>query len=178
MTRRFLGCGFACAIALTASVAAQDPPTQPVQTSPPPTSSTDRTPDTAQVDIVTVEGCLMKEADVPGRKPPEDIRAKVEADGDYVLTSTKMIKGAAPSSGITSQPADTPVGTSGAPATSAMYEIEGRVKDQLEEHVGKRVQIDGAFQNIERAKNPVSFANDLVELRGTAIRPVAGDCPK
>jgi len=38
---------------------------------------------------VTVEGCVMKEVDVPTRKPPENLRAQAEADDDYVLTSTK-----------------------------------------------------------------------------------------
>ena len=39
----------------------------------------------------------MKEADVPTRRPPENLRAQAEADDDYVLTSTKVISGTAPS---------------------------------------------------------------------------------
>ena len=37
---------------------------------------------------VTIEGCVMKEVDVPSRRPPENDRSQAEADDDYVLTST------------------------------------------------------------------------------------------
>lgn len=178
MTRRALGCGFLCAAALTASVAAQSPAqTQPAQTAPPQTSASAPAPSVAPAGVVSVEGCLFQEADVPGRRPPEEMRAQVKADDDYVLAMTKVIKGSAPSP-APSRPDDTPTGTSGVTAAAAlMYEIEGLEKAQLREHVGRRVQIDGSFENLDRAKNPVSFATDLVELRGISIRPVAGECP-
>jgi hypothetical protein len=112
---------------------------------------------------VTVEGCVMKEVDVPNRRPPENQKAQAEADDDYVLTNTKIISGTAPSA-----PANSP---------SLMYDIEGITKDQLKSHVGKRVQIDGAFDHLENAKLPVTFATDLVEIKGTALRSAAGACP-
>ena len=49
-------------------------------------------------------------------------------------------------------------------------------KGQLKEHIGKRVQIEGVFEHPERAGNPVSYANDLVELKATSIRAVEGTC--
>jgi hypothetical protein len=60
-----------------------------------------------------------------------------------------------------------------------MFEIEGIDDTELKKHVGKRVQIDGSFENTDRAKAaPESGtpADDLAEIRGTAIRQVSGDC--
>ena len=79
---------------------------------------------------------------------------------NYVLTSTAMIAGSGPA------------GATG----PLLYKIQGIKKPELKEHLGRRVQIDGAFDKVGRAKNPVLFSFDLVELKGTAIRPVAGDC--
>jgi hypothetical protein len=125
---------------------------------------------------VTVEGCLMREADVPGRTPPTADVERVKRDDDYVLTQTTMIKGSAPAPAPAAAAAETPVGTSGA-ATSLMFKVEKLGGTDLNEHRGKRVQIDGTFRNADRADNTVSPATDLVKLDGTAIRPVAGDCP-
>jgi hypothetical protein len=99
-------------------------------------------------------------------------RPKPPADGDYVLTSTKIISGTAPSAPARSAGE----GAAGA-AAGLMYDIEGIPKDQLEKHVGKRVQIDGAFDHLDNAKLPVTFVNDLVEIKGTALRSVPGACP-
>jgi hypothetical protein len=44
------------------------------------------------------------------------------------------------------------------------------------EHAKHRVQITGSLDNIERAKLPVSSATDLVELRGTSIKVIGGEC--
>jgi hypothetical protein len=62
-------------------------------------------------------------------------------------------------------------------SASLMYDIEGIAKDELKKHVGKRVQIQGVFDHLENAKLPVSFATDLVEIKGTTIRPTSGACP-
>ena len=93
-------------------------------------------------------------------------------DEDYILTSTKMIKGAAPAPAAEARPADMPTGTSG---TGPMYEIKGIDDEQLKQHVGHRVQIEGTFENIERAQTS-SPGEHLAEIRGTSIRQVAGDC--
>ena len=126
---------------------------------------------------VTVEGCVVKEIDVPARRPPENLRAQAEADDDYVLISTRMIAGTAPSGAAADSAVGGATGTSGATSPALMYDIEGIEKDQLRKHAGKRVQIEGMFDHLENAKLPVSFANDLVEIKGTAIRAVPGACP-
>jgi hypothetical protein len=73
-------------------------------------------------------------------------------------------------------PGDRPTGTSGVAGTALMYEIDDIDKGQLKEHIGKRVQIEGVLEHPERAANPVSFANDLVELKATSIRAIEGTC--
>ena len=69
----------------------QDPP--PAQTPPPATTARDSPTPTAAVPV-TVEGCLMREPDVPGRKA--NVAEKVGIGEDFILTSTKMVKGMAP----------------------------------------------------------------------------------
>jgi hypothetical protein len=176
MSKYLFGCAFAGALALTASVSAQNPPTQ----SPTPQTPAAQQPAHSQdqAAAVTVEGCLVREADVPGRKPNIAERAGIAED--YILTSTKMVKGSAPSAGATAQarPGDTPTGTTG--MRGSMYEVQGIDDEQLKQHVGHRVQIDGTFENVDRAKAAPERgtpADDLVEIRGTTIRQVAGDCP-
>ena len=126
---------------------------------------------------VTVEGCLLREVDVPGRQPLESDRARVKADDEYILTDTKMIKGAAPSAAEASKQDETPTGTAGAARPPLLYKVEEIEKATLAEHKGKRVQIDGSFAHLDRANNRPSAATDLVEIRGTAIRQVPGECP-
>ena len=150
-----------------ASISYGQTPTKPAGTA---------TPSSSSGMSVTIEGCVVKEADVPSRRPPENARAQAEAEEDYVLMNTKMISGKAPSAAA--PPAgDKATGTAGVTAADLMYDIEGIEKDQLRKHAGKRVQIDGVLDHLENAKLPVSFATDLVELKGTAIRSVSGACP-
>ena len=125
---------------------------------------------------VTVEGCLMREEDVAGRKPNVAERAGVSED--FILTQTKMIKGSAPSAAA--QPkAGAPVGTSGSRGAAQMFEVDGISSADLKQHAGHRVQIVGTFENTDNAAKPPESktpADDLVELRGTSIKQVAGEC--
>ncbi len=171
MRRLLLGGTMACALGLTAA-AAQNPTTPPPPRNP---ASMDPAYTRTQARLVTVEGCVMREA-VPGRQPNIGERAGI--DEDFILSSTKMIKGAAPAAGAEARPADAPTGTTG---TGAMYEIKGIDDEKLKQHVGHRVQIDGTFENIERAqtspdKDKKTPGDHLAEIRGTAIRQIAGEC--
>ena len=82
------GSVLAGALALSAAVAAQNPPAQEPRPQQPATQTQPRAQDQARA--VTVEGCLMREADVPGRRPNVAERAGIGED--YILTSTKIIK--------------------------------------------------------------------------------------
>ena len=168
MRHRFLG--FTFAMAITSAVYAQSPPKP----------AGDATASGSQQNAgtsVTIEGCVMKEVDVPSRRPSENDRSQADADDDYVLTSTKMISGTAASAPTAAPTADAPTGTSGGGSAGLMYDIEGIAKDELKKQVGKRVQIEGRLDHLENAKLPVSFATDLVELKGTTMRSVSGTCP-
>jgi hypothetical protein len=171
MRRALFGGTLAGALALTVTVAAQNPPSQPPRTSTP----QDPPRAEAQKTMVTVEGCVTREADVPGRKPNVAERAGVAED--YILTSTKVIKGSAPPTSSAARSGDTPTGTAGTQA--AMYEIEGLDDERLKPHVGRRVQIEGTFEHVDRAREAPERgtpADDLVEIRATTIRQVAGEC--
>jgi hypothetical protein len=164
MSRYLLGGAAALVVAFLSSSAYSQspPPTQPGATAP----LAEARP------TATIEGCLVREDEVPGRKPNVAERAGVLED--YILTDATILKGSA---GPAAQPrAGAPVGTTG---SRLMYEVQGISDDRLETFVGKRVRIDGSFENTDRAQaRPESGtpADDLPEIRGTAIREVAGAC--
>ena len=114
---------------------------------------------------VTVEGCLMRENDVPGRKA--NVAEKVGIGEDFILTSTKMVKDGA---GSPAAPTGGAVGTSG--TAGAMYDVNGIDDETLMKHINRRVQVDGTFEKLENATK----TDALIEIRATGIRPVAGEC--
>src|SRR5262245_38423521 len=135
MNARYL-IGLTITAALAGPAFAQTPsPQPPPPQMPPPAPSTPRSPAPAPdnravpTNAITVEGCLMKEADVPGRKPNMAERAGIAED--YILTNPKMLKGTAPA-------------TKG----QAMYEVVGLGEAQLKQHAGQRVEIVGVFGNL------------------------------
>lgn len=178
-----LSAGFA-----TATVAGQSPPPTP-QT--PTAQAQPRTADRMGTGkTVTVQGCLMREADVPGLAPNVAERAGITED--FVLTSARITKGSDTASGSARSTESKP----------AMFEVEGLSKDQLQSHLNKRVEIDGTIDPDQAArrdttrapvppkpdptmpaprpdgmKTPASSAGDLIELQAKTIRPVPGDCP-
>jgi hypothetical protein len=124
----------------------------------------------------TVEGCLLREQDVPGRKPNALERAgeKIGVGTGYILTNARVLKGTEPSAATAHARGDRAVGTSGA-AGAPMFDVKGLKADLLKGFVGKRVEIDGTFADLERS--PSAGPNeDLVDIKGTAIREVSGGC--
>ena len=143
-------------VSVASQVSAQLPP-QPPQ-SPRPTSAPRPTARGAE-GMVTLEGCLVREADIQRRRPKKAESAGVT--GDYVLTHAKVIKGSAPSS------------------LTAMYDVDDIDSGLLESFAGQRVQVDGWFDDLDRAANPAGRSgadDDLVEIRGSAVRAIAKDC--
>jgi hypothetical protein len=123
-----------------------------------------------QAKAVTVEGCLKREADVPGGQPNVAERAGIGED--YLLTSAKVVKGNPPEAAA-GRSADQPTGTSGARTT--MFKLQGLDDARLKDHVGHRVQIDGRFENVEAARSG-SAGGKLVGLRATEIRHISATC--
>ena len=128
------------------------------------------------MEAVTVEGCLMREADAPGRRPIDADRETVKRDDDYVLTDSKMVKGAAPAASEPRTGDPRPAGTSGT-ASPQMFKVEKLSTEQLHGHRNQRVRLEGTFRYAERAGNATSPANDLVKIDATKITPADGSCP-
>jgi hypothetical protein len=170
MSRNAFAGALLVASALTLPLAAQGPAQQtpPTPNNPAPAQSAQP----AKPVTVTVEGCLLPEKDVPGRKP--NVAEQAGVMEDYILTQAKIVKTSA-------QPLDQAVGTSG---TVAMYEIKEIDAELLKKHAGQRVQIDGALQVKDvkerqrtEAERPGS-TDDLPEVKGIVIRMVAASCTK
>jgi hypothetical protein len=145
------------ALAIATAALAQNPPSQPGQ-SPRPTP-TDRPTARGSEGLVTLEGCLAREADIEGRIPKVPEGAGIA--GDYVLTRAKVIKGTPPAS------------------LTGMYDVDDIDPGLLASYAGQRVQIDGWFDELDRAASPAGRggkAGDLVEIRGSVIRAIAKDC--
>ena len=160
MSRYLLTCSAAGVIAFAVSVAAQAPATG---------SQTQPQASAAQpAAIATVEGCLMNEQDVPGRKP--NVVEQANIGRDYVLANAKVIKGSAPSAARSDQPVGTSGGTLG-----PMFDVKGIDGDRLKPLVGKRVQIDGTFDDLTKSAS-AGPTQDLVDIRGVTIREVPGVC--
>jgi len=156
MRRQLFGCSVSAVLSVATAVAHDAPPSARGAQSDRSRSS-NGTP-------ATVEGCLHREADVPGRKP--NIAERVGIGEDYVLTESRIVKGSSPSGAREG-------------GRSPIYDVQGLSIEQLNSNVNKRVQIDGTFGHEERAqKGPEvnGTGTDLVELKGTDIRSVSGDC--
>ena len=109
--------------------------------------------------IVTLVGCLRREADVPGRGP--DIVERAGILQDYLLTEATLAQPSIFDARTTGGPTpDTPVSTAGSPqtpVTGSVYKIEGIGADRLRELIGKRVEVTGRIDE-----------DDMREVRGTA----------
>jgi hypothetical protein len=165
------------ALALAGTAVAQTPATPqspPQPTRPAPGVTVNQRSETAS-GPVTVEGCLKREADVPGRKP--NAAESVGIGEDFVLTGSKMIKGSAPGDASrTETPVPGVTVTKGSNA-EMMFDVKGLSADQLKSHLNERVEIVGVFEKLDRAGAAARDPNaELVELRGTSIRPVSGGC--
>jgi hypothetical protein len=149
MTQRILGCGYACLVAMTMAGVVSVKSTV-----------------AAQASGVTVEGCIVKEIDAPGRVVPEEERTRIVRENNFVLAQTKVTAGTDLTASTDSSDVQAPL----------MYRIKDVKKAELNGHVGHRVQIEGTFDKIGRAKNALSYASDLVELKGTSIKMLAETC--
>lgn len=157
MRNHVTGYVIAGALALATAASAQNPPSQPPQ-SPRPTAAARPTARGTE-GLVTLEGCLVREGDLEGRIPKIPEAAGVT--GDYVLTRAKVIKGTAPAS------------------LTGTYDVDDIEPGLLAAYAGQRVQIDGWFDELDRAANPTGRGgahDDLVEIRGSAVRAIAKDC--
>ncbi len=144
---------------------------QPTSAPPKPSSNTpdDRLATPAIPPLVTVEGCVAREEEIPGRTSNMAERAGLAED--FILVGARVLKGKGtvvdkdPRAGVVSA------------ALQPMYEIGGLTDEQLKLHVGRRVRIEGSFGNLLREALASPKNDDLIELNATTIRQVPGDCP-
>jgi hypothetical protein len=154
---------FAAALAAAQAPAANQDQTQtqPQQASP----AADRTGPT-----ITLEGCLYKERDVPGREPNVAERAGIMED--YILADAAAS------------------GSGSAPSAGKMYKVEKIADDQLSNLVGKRVEVTGRIDEDSDTttgtsgeavpKPDTGFGPDKIELpefEATSIKAASGTCP-
>jgi hypothetical protein len=167
MSRNVFGGAVVLAFALTTALAAQNPPPTQPPTQPPPPSQQQAA---APAQSITLEGCLVKEKDVPGRTPNPAEKAGVMED--YILTNAKVKSpGAAPPA------AEQPTGTSG--ASGSMFEVRGLDSQRLQEFAGQRVEIVGKIdpKDLSERARAGSPAGDLPEIQATTIKKAEGTCP-
>ena len=128
---------------------------------------------------IVLSGCLVREQDVPGRKPNVAERAGVMED--YILTEATAAS-ERPASG-----APGAVGTSGTTQNiSRMYKVEGIPDEKLKALVGKHVEITGRVDEDDSrevspaapagAATPRSPSADMPEFEATAIKETTGTC--
>lgn len=172
----------------TAALAASQAPQNPgQQTAPRPNPQTPAPTATAGQTTTTLNGCLYREAQVPGRTPNIAERAGVLED--YILADATMPAGQG-------QPGATPraTGTSGTvPTTGNMYKVEDIPDERLKALVGKRVEVtgridpEGAPWSVDRPGGTTGAATpdrgvgpdriNLPEFEASSIREIAGTCP-
>jgi hypothetical protein len=167
MSSRIVGSTALASLALAIGVAAQAPASSQPQ---PQTAA--KPPQAVSAAAVTIEGCLVREQDVPGRKP--NIAERQGVMEDYILTSTKIVKGSAPTA---STRPDQPTGTAGTAAGSRMYQVKVIDDEKLKALVGKRVQVEGTLADLDEPKTPSPGAEDLADIESSSIRQVSGECP-
>lgn len=142
--------GATCAAAVLATgiaVFAQttQAPAQPAQTTPAPAADQSARPSDDAQPQSTIVGCVQREADYR--------RAKNEGSGGVAGTGVGtgnefVLTNAGSASAAAAQPSTAPgaVGTSGSMASGDAYELTGSGEGQLEQFVGRRVEIVGRMK--------------------------------
>jgi hypothetical protein len=127
---------------------AQEPPTTPQAPLPP-------------EKVVTAQGCLKQEKDVPGAKPNVAERAGVGED--FILTQAKLTKGGA--------------------SSGAMYKISGLDDEKLRSMSNQQVEVQGRLREKTMTgatkpttPGPTTPPDEVQEIRATSIKMLASTC--
>ena len=179
----------AMSIATLGAQTPQQPPTQPPTTQPP-TTQTPATATAAQDNMATttIQGCVYKEQDIPGRTP--NVAEKAGVMEDYILVASAAMSGTAGTSGTTPPASAGTTGTAGAGmSANKAYKLEKIADEQLRAVVGKRVEVTGRVDAEKgdtatgTASTPARDANvgpdkiELPEFEVTSMKEVEGTCP-
>jgi hypothetical protein len=167
----------ACAVVLAGAVASAQSTTsgqQPPTTQPQPQSMQHEA-------TTTVEGCVYREQDIPGRSPNVAERAGVLED--YILvasTDASATSGATGTSGT--------AGTTGSAAKPKMFKLEHADDSKLSAMVGKRVRVTGKadMEHGDKTATGTPQADrtpgnpdkiELPEFEVASITEATGTCP-
>lgn len=127
---------------------AQEPPTTP------------QIPPTPEK-IVTAQGCLKQEKDVPGARPNVAERAGVGED--FILTKAKLTKGGS--------------------SSGAMYKISGLDDEKLRSMSNQQVEVQGSLREKTMmgatkptTPTPTTPPDEVQEIRATSIKMLASTC--
>ena len=175
----------------------QQPPTQPPTTQPPTTQTpTSATASTQTMASTTIQGCVYKEQDIPGRSP--NVAEKAGVMEDYILVPAADATTATAGTTGTTPPAT--AGTAGTAGTAMSahkaFKLEKISDEQLRAVVGKRVEVTGRVdaERGDAAATSTSTATgtagapardknmgpdkiELPEFEVTSIKEVEGTCP-
>lgn len=177
--------GAAAVMALSiASLGAQTPQTPPPQSQPPqPQPQTQQPATTQNMVTATLQGCVYKEADIPGRTP--NVAEKAGVLEDYILVTSASPSATAGTSGTT--PPSPTAGAAAAKMANKAFKLEKIADERLKAVVGKRVEVTGRVDaehgDAKTAGAPAadkSLGPDKIELpefEVTTIREVEGTCP-
>lgn len=157
----------------------QQPPTQP-PTNPAPAAAAA----SQNMATTTIQGCVYKEQDIPGRSP--NVAEKAGVLEDYILVASANPASATGTSGVT-PPAT--AGAAGAMLAPKAYKLEKISDEQLKAVVGKRVEVTGRV-DAERSDTAAGTAGapardknmgpdkiELPEFEVTSMKEVEGTCP-
>jgi hypothetical protein len=178
----------AMSIASLGAQTPQQPPTQPPTTQPP-TTQTPATATAAQnMATTTIQGCVYKEQDIPGRSP--NVAEKAGVMEDYILVAAPAgMSATAGTSGTTPPATAGTTGTAGTMSGTKAYKLEKVADEQLRAVIGKRVEVTGRVDAEKgdtatgTASTPARDANvgpdkiELPEFEVTSIKEVEGTCP-
>jgi hypothetical protein len=177
--------GVAAAIAVTMATVSAQTPQNPPQTQPPTTTPQTQQPSTSAMQstaTTTLQGCVYKEADVPGRTP--NVAEKAGMMEDYILVTSQNPSATAGTTG-TNPPSAAATGAAG--AFGKAFKLEKIADERLKAVVGKRVEVTGrvdegaksaAGTGVKPDQNPVSPDKiELPEFEVTALKEVEGTCP-
>ena len=183
LTRYVLSSAFAVmcagAVAGAQTVPPQQPPQQPQ--SQPRTSAMD------QAATTTVEGCVYREKDIPGRSPNVAERAGILED--YILVASADTAGTPGATGTSgTATAGTMPPAAGAGLAPRVFKLEHAADQTLSAMVGKRVRVTGkmdvekgdtkapaAAPEADRSPGPDKI--ELPEFEVSTISETTGECP-
>jgi hypothetical protein len=167
-------CAFALAGTFASAQQTQQPPTQQPPAQP-------QQHEMTQAETRTIEGCVYREEDIPGRSPNVAERAGILED--YILVASTDAAGTRGAVGTTGT--ETPA--TPAPAEPKMFKLEHEDDDKLRALVGKRVRVTGKVdaEAGDRAATGApakdrSVGPDQIELpefEVTTITETTGECP-